>query len=264
MPDGALAARFAALRRGGRTALVPYLPAGYPSARTTRDALRLAREEGADVVELGLPFSDPVADGPVIQYASHEALRGGMTVAGALELLAGAAAPEMPIVLFTYVNPVLRYGVERFLADAAAAGAAGLLLTDVPAGADPAIERAVRAVGLDLIRLVAPTTSPARLDAALAQASGFVYLISRLGVTGRRTEISPAIERQVAAVRARTDLPLTVGFGIAGGDQARAVARFADGVVVGSALVERLGRGLEPARALLSELRQALDGVAVA
>lgn len=262
MSERPLAARWAALRAAGRAGLVPYLTAGYPSAAATRDALRMLRDEGADLVELGIPFSDPLADGPVIQHASHEALRAGMTVAGALDLAAGCVR-DLPVVLFSYVNPVLRYGVERFLADAMRAGAAGLLLTDVPAGADLAVERAVDAAGLDLIRLVAPTTAPERLDVILAGAGGFVYLISRLGVTGRRTEIGAALEAQARRVRARTQLPIAVGFGIGGAEQARAVGRFADGVVVGSALVERLGRGLTPARALIAELRRALDAVPV-
>jgi tryptophan synthase alpha chain len=242
--------------------LIPYLTAGYPSPAATRDALHMLRQEGADVIELGIPFSDPLADGPVIQRACHAALEAGMTVHGVLDLVS-AAAGGTPLVLFTYLNPVLRYGLEHFMADAVGAGAHGLLLTDLPAGADPEVEREVRQAGLDLIRLVAPTTPPERLPQALADAGGFVYLISRLGVTGRRTEITAALAQQAEAVRAHTDLPIAVGFGIGDGEQARAVARFADGVVVGSALVERLGRGLEPARALMAELRQALDAVPV-
>jgi tryptophan synthase alpha chain len=263
LSDGAIAGRWATLRGAGRTGLIPYLTAGYPSPDACRAALRMVREEGADLIELGIPFSDPLADGPVIQRASQVALEAGMTVRGVLALVAEAAALGLPIVLFTYLNPVLRYGLDHFLADAATAGAHGVLLTDVPAGADPAVERAVRDAGLDLIRLIAPTTPAARLDLALAGAAGFVYLISRLGVTGRRTDITAALEGQALAVRARTGLPIAVGFGIADGDQARAVARFADGVVVGSALVERLGQSLEPARALMAELRHALDAVPV-
>jgi tryptophan synthase alpha chain len=154
--------------------------------------------------------------------------------------------------------------VEQFLAHASGAGASGILVTDLPAGVDPGIEDQVREAGLDLIRLVAPTTPAARLAPALAGAAGFVYLISRLGVTGHRTDIGAALEQQAQSIRARTDLPLAVGFGIADGGQARAVARFADGVVVGSALVRELGRGIEPARKLFAGLRQALDAVPVA
>lgn len=264
MSEGAIAARWASLRRAGRTGLIPYLTAGYPSPGATHEALQMLNAEGADVIELGIPFSDPVADGPVIQQASQEALAAGMTVEGVLRLVSGAAALGVPIVLFSYLNPILRYGVGQFLAHATGAGASGILVTDLPAGVDPGIEQEVRDAGLDLIRLVAPTTPPARLDSALSGASGFVYLISRLGVTGQRTEIGSALERQAQAIRARTDLPVAVGFGIADGEQARAVARFADGVVVGSALVRQLGRGLEPARTLIAGLRQALDAVPVA
>jgi tryptophan synthase alpha chain len=263
LSDGSIAARWAELRRVGRLGLIPYLTAGFPSPAATSDALRMLADEGADFVELGIPFSDPLADGPIIQRASEVALRGGMTVRGALDLVEGAARHGLPVVMFTYVNPILQYGLPRFLADAAAAGAGGVLLTDVPAGADPVIEAAVRDAGLDLIRLVAPTTTPERLEVALAHASGFVYLISRLGVTGRRTEITASLAHQVEQIRARTDLPVALGFGIGSGDQASAIARFADGVVVGSALVERLGRGLEPARDLIVELRRALDAVPV-
>jgi tryptophan synthase alpha chain len=264
LSDGPIAARWTALRRAGRVGLIPYVTAGYPSPAATLEALRMLHQEGADFIELGIPFSDPLADGPVIQRASHEALAAGMTVRGVLQLVAAAAGAGVPIILFTYLNPILRYGLGHFMADAAAAGAHGILLTDLPAGADPEVEDDARGAGLDLIRLVAPTTSGARLDQVLAGASGFVYLISRLGVTGQRTEITGALARQAEAIRARTDLPVAVGFGIADGAQAREVARFADGVVVGSALVERLGRGLEPARALMAELRQSLDAVPVA
>jgi tryptophan synthase alpha chain len=263
LSDGTIAARWAALRRTGRTGLIPYLTAGYPSPAATHDALQMLHQEGADFIELGIPFSDPLADGPVIQRASHQALEAGMTVRGVLQLVSDAAGTGVPIVLFGYLNPILRYGLGHFMADAAGAGAHGILLTDLPAGVDPTVESAVRDAGLDLIRLIAPTTSPERLSAALDGATGFVYLISRLGVTGRRTEINRALEQQAQAVRARTDLPVAVGFGIGDGEQARTVARFADGVVVGSALVERLGRGLEPARALMTELRAALDAVPV-
>jgi tryptophan synthase alpha chain len=263
LSDGTIAARWAGLRRAGRTGLIPYLTAGYPSPAGTHEALQMLREEGADLIELGIPFSDPLADGPVIQRASHAALEAGMTVRGVLQLVASASAGGVPIVLFTYLNPVLRYGLGHFVADAVAAGAHGILLTDLPAGVDPEVERAIGDAGLDLIRLIAPTTTPDRLDAALEGAGGFLYLISRLGVTGRRTEITEALEHQARQIRARTDLPLAVGFGIADGEQARAVARFADGVVVGSALVDRLGHGLEPARGLIRELRTALDAVPV-
>jgi tryptophan synthase alpha chain len=212
---------------------------------------------GADLVEVGVPFSDPLADGPTIQRSSEVALAQGMTLAGVLDLVRRAALP-VPVVLMTYVNPVLAYGAARLLVDAAAAGVAGLLLTDVPAGADPALEQAVAASTLDLIRLVAPTTPPDRLTQAVSGGAGFVYLISRLGVTGARARVPEDLGAQVARVRTATALPVAVGFGISTAAQVRETARLADGVVVGSALVEALAAG-GPAGAerLVRELAQA-------
>ena len=246
------------MRADGRAALIPYLTAGFPTAGASLDALRLAEAAGADLVEVGVPFSDPLADGPTIQRSTHAALDQGMTVGGVLEQIR-AARLGIPVVVMTYVNPVLAYGLDRFLADAHAAGASGLLLTDFPAGADPALERAVQASPLALIRLIAPTTTPQRLAAVVRGAGGFVYLISRLGVTGTRDAVPAHLAAQVARVRAATPLPVAVGFGISNAAQARATARIADGVVVGSALVERLGtEGLVGAERLLRELASAV------
>lgn len=218
----------------------------------------MAQEAGADFIELGIPFSDPLADGPIIQRSTHVALDGGMTVAGALELVRDAAL-DVPVIAFGYLNPLLAYGLPRFLEDAAAVGVSGLLVTDLPLGEDPALEATVRESPLALIPLVAPTSRLDTLRARLAGAEGFVYVIARLGVTGARTELDAAIESVVTQVRAATSLPVVLGFGIRDGGQAARAARFVDGVVVGSALVERLGQGLDAARALLAELRQALD-----
>ncbi|MGH7529027.1 MAG: tryptophan synthase subunit alpha, partial [Gemmatimonadales bacterium] len=204
-------------RQGG--ALIAYLTAGFPTAAASLEALRRAAAAGADVVEVGVPFSDPLADGPTIQRTTQVALAQGMTMAGVLDLIRQARL-AVPAVIMTYVNPVLAYGVDRFLADARAAGAAGVLLTDLPAGADPALEDAVAASGLALIRLIAPTTTDQRLAEAVAGATGFVYLISRLGVTGARAHVPPDLAAQVARVRRATRLPVAVGFGIATPPQA--------------------------------------------
>lgn len=258
--ESPLARRLAGRRAAGRPALVPYLTAGHPSPAATRELLG-ALDGLADAVEVGIPFSDPLADGPVIQRASHEALAAGMTPAGVLDLVA-AARPAVPVVLFSYVNPVLQYGLAAFLRDAAAAGASGLLLTDLPAGADPDLEAAVRASPLDLIPLVAPTTTPERLRRIVAGAQGFVYLVARLGVTGASARLDAGLEEAIAAVRAATSLPVAVGFGVSTPAQAARVAAHADGVVVGSALVQRLGReGVPAGLAFLAGLRSALDGV---
>jgi tryptophan synthase alpha chain len=246
------------LRAEGRAALIPYLTAGYPTPAASRDGLAAAGEL-SDIVEVGVPFSDPLADGPTIQRSTFEALRQGMTLAGTLELI-DRAGLERPVVVFSYLNPILRYGLERFLRDAAALGIAGLLLTDLPAGSDPAIEAAVQASPLDLIRLIAPTTRPERLAQAVAGAEGFVYLVARLGVTGASTALAADLPLSIARVRGATPLPIAVGFGISTADQARAVARLADGVVIGSALVDVLGsRGVAGARDFLRTLRAALD-----
>jgi tryptophan synthase alpha chain len=260
LSDRAIARAFTAAQAGRRTALIPFVTAGWPTLSECRDALRLAERLGAALVEVGIPFSDPLADGLTIQRATQTVLERGMTVGGVFELVREAAL-GVPVVLMTYLNPLLAYGVDRFLADAERAGVSGLLCTDLPAGAAPDIEAAVTASALDLIRLVAPTTPDDRMRTALAGASGFVYLISRLGVTGTRTDAPPDLELHVRRVRAVTTLPVVVGFGIGTPSQAAAAARTADGVVVGSALVEALGAGgLPAAERLLAGLVAALRG----
>lgn len=258
LSDSQLAQAWGALRSTGRRALIPYLTAGYPTRDSSLTALRAAADS-ADIIEVGVPFSDPLADGPTIQRSTFEALRQGMTLAGTLELIA-AAGVSRPVVVFSYLNPILRYGLRRFLADAASLGVAGLILTDLPAGSDPEVESAVQGSPLDLIRLVAPTTTPARLAASVNDAQGFVYLVARLGVTGASAGLADTLAASMAMVRRTTTLPVAVGFGISTPEQARTVGRMADGVVVGSALVEILGRdGIREATRFLGALRRALD-----
>jgi tryptophan synthase alpha chain len=213
----------------------------------------------ADIIEVGVPFSDPLADGPTIQRSTFRALQNGMTLAGTLELI-DRLGLRRPVVVFSYLNPILHYGLERFVRDAEALGVAGVLLTDLPAGSDPETEGVLTRSRLDLIRLVAPTTRPERLSAALAGAQGFVYLVARLGVTGASARLADDLESSVQRVRGATPLPVAVGFGISTAEQAAAVARLADGVVVGSALVDTLDRaGVPGARRFLEELRRGLD-----
>jgi tryptophan synthase alpha chain len=262
LSDAVVRARWEHLRAARRVALIPYLTAGFPTRDLSLAALTMVAEAGADFVEVGIPFTDPLADGPVIQKSTQVALRQGMTVAGVLELVREAAL-GIPVIAFGYLNPILAYGVDRFLSDAAAAGVAGLLLTDLPAGEDAALEGSVHRSDLALISLIAPTTEGPRLRAVLAQAEGFVYLISRLGVTGAPTPMDETLERSIARVREATALPVAVGFGIGRGEQAAIAARYADGVVVGSTLVQRLEQGLVPARDLMDELRSAVDDVQV-
>lgn len=252
---------FETARREGRAALIPYFTAGHPTPGETPAILRMLAEEGVDVIEMGVPFSDPLADGPTIQKSSFRAIEQGMDLAGTLALLADFRREhDTAVVLFTYLNPVLHYGLERFLADAHAAGAQGVLLTDLPVGADAVTERAFAESPLALIRLIAPTTRPERAREIAEAGRGFVYYISRTGVTGASVELAAGLADEVGALRAVSPVPVAVGFGISTPEQATAVAAVADGVVVGSALVDALGRGgAEGARPFVRALRQAVE-----
>lgn len=255
--EGRIAARFSALREQGRSALVCYVTAGHPDPDSAVALWRGIAEAGADVIEVGVPFSDPMADGPVIQASSQRALEQGMTLDGTLELIRRASLP-VPVVLFSYLNPVLAAG-PGLPARAAAAGVDGLLVTDLPVGADPETERLLGDGPLDFVRLVAPTTPDHRMREIGQHGRGFVYLISRLGVTGARDDVPPELPGIVSRLRIATELPVCVGFGIAHPDQAAAVARLADGVIVGSALVSAAARSVGEGVALVRELRQAMD-----
>ena len=233
-----MARAFAAARAQGRAALIPYVTAGHPSPADTPAVLEMLAAEGADLIELGVPFSDPLADGPTIQRSSFRAIEQGVDLPWTLAALAEfRRAHDTPVVLFTYLNPVLHHGLRRFLDDAAAAGADGVLLTDLPVGAAPELERQFEGSGLDLIRLVAPTTTPARAREIARAARGFLYYVSRTGVTGERDELPRELEREVKRLRRKLSLPLAVGFGLSTPQQVAAVGKVADGVVVGSVLV---------------------------
>ena len=256
-----IADAFRARSAEGRAALIPYVCAGYPTRDVSLEMLHAAAEAGADILELGIPFSDPLADGPTIQRATFKALEQGMSVRGALDILREfRSRRDTPVVLFTYLNPALHFGLDAFVAAAREAGAQGVLLTDLPAGADRSLEDSVRSGGLDLIRLLAPTTSPDRVAEVARGASGFLYYISRTGVTGAQAEMREDLAREVRAIRERAALPVAVGFGISTPEQAALVADAADGVVVGSALVEAMGRGgVEEGQRFLRSLREGMD-----
>jgi tryptophan synthase alpha chain len=260
---GGVARAFAAARARGRAALVPYVTAGHPSPQATAEVLEMLAAEGADLIELGVPFSDPLADGPTIQRSSFLAIEQGVDLPWTLEALAAfRRGHDTPVVLFTYLNPVLHHGLQRFLDDAAAAGADGVLLTDLPVGAAPELERQFEESGLDLIRLVAPTTGEDRLPRVLAATSGFVYYVSITGITGTRSATAEHLAEAVPRIRRHTDLPVAIGFGIRTPQQAAEAARLADAVVVGSALVDTLAAGLdEDGRARRETRRQVLDQV---
>jgi tryptophan synthase alpha chain len=252
-----IARRFAELRARKRRALVPYITAGYPDAERTVELMRGLEEAGADVIELGLPFSDPMADGPVIQASSQRALELGMNFGRLLELVSRANV-GVPLVLFSYLNPIMAAGDDA-LVRAAQAGMSGLLLTDLPVGADPEREARIGAGPLEFIRLVAPTTPLERMREIAEHGRGFVYLISRLGVTGARDDLPAELPATARRLREATSLPVCVGFGVSRPEQAARVAAIADGVVVGSAIVRAAGESVSQAVALTSSLRAAID-----
>jgi tryptophan synthase alpha chain len=254
-----IAEQFAQLRASGRRALVPYVTAGHPSPAATLELLVGLEGAGADVIEVGVPFSDPMADGPIIQASSQKALAAGMTFDGVLEIISKARL-DVPIVLFTYLNPLLAAGRDA-LTRAAEAGAHGVLVTDLPVGADDAREQWLGEGPLAFIRLVAPTTPQSRMAEIAEHGSGFVYLISRLGVTGVREHLPPDLPETVRRLRQATELPICVGFGVSRPEQARAVATLADGVVVGSAIVRAAGESVESAVTLAASLRASMDTV---
>jgi tryptophan synthase alpha chain len=236
--QGRISATFARAKSEGRAALIVYLTAGDPSPDRTASLIAALERGGADLIELGVPFSDPIADGPVIQRASERALRAGTRLERVLEMARTIRqTSSIPMVLFTYLNPAMRYGLERLAADAVAAGIDGCLLTDLSVEEAESYVKAMEAHGLDRIFLAAPTSTPERLRLVAKYSSGFVYLVSRTGITGEQTSVSGAVGPLVDSMRAITDLPLAVGFGISTPEQAAQVGSIADGVVVGSAMV---------------------------
>lgn len=240
MPDR-LTACFDSLRAAGKKAFVAYIAAGDPDYARSLDIMKSLADDGADVIELGLPFSDPLADGIVNQMAADRALKAGMTTARVLDLIREfRLTHETPIVLFTYLNPVFTYGFEDFHRDAAAAGADGILLLDLPP--DEAVRNPDLAAGSGLksIRLIAPTTPPDRMKLLAESAEGFIYALSRTGVTGAHGGPSANIAELVSAIKAHTGVPVCVGFGISNPEQAAMVAAAADGVIVGSAIVKQV------------------------
>jgi tryptophan synthase alpha chain len=263
---GRIGRNFEALKQAGRRAFVAYLTAGDPDLGTTARLITALEAAGVDLIEIGVPFSDPTADGPAIQAASQRALKGGATLGRILALVASLRAScRIPIVLFGYYNPILSHGPERFAREAAAAGVDGILVVDLPPEESAELRRHTDPAGLDFITLVAPTTGSDRARRILQRASGFVYLISVTGVTGTAVPEQAAIEGEIGRLRALTPLPIAVGFGISTPEQAKAISRAADGIVLGSALVRLIaeqgtGPGLIPAvTAFAARIRTALD-----
>jgi len=236
--------RFADLTKEGRAALVTFTMAGDPDYATSLALAKALPKAGADLIELGMPFSDPMADGPTIQASSQRALLEGITLPDVFEMVRQFRSQrETPLVLFGYLNPVIQYGVERFAEDAAETGIDGVLITDIVDREADRMRSILAGKGLDLISLFAPTTSDERLEKIAKNSTGFIYAVSRAGVTGARNEMSDAAESLVARVRKFTNLPIAVGFGISTRQQVESTWKFADAAVVGSAIVAEIAKG---------------------
>lgn len=258
--------KFAALKKEGRAAFVPFITAGDPDMETSFAILESLPGAGADVIELGLPFTDPMADGPAVQASSVRALKAGASTAKVLKMVEKFRKKDKttPIVLMGYYNPVHAYGTAKFVKDVAQAGVDGLIVVDLPMEEDEVLRVPARVQGVDLIRFVTPTTDDARLKRIVADASGYLYYVSVAGVTGTKAVPEEEVRAALTRIRAATALPCAVGFGIRSPEQASAIARIADGVVVGSAIVGRvadnMGHGKERVVAEVLELTRALAG----
>jgi tryptophan synthase alpha chain len=236
---------FKNLARNSECALIPFITAGDPDLETTAKALQVLDRSGADIIELGVPYSDPLADGPVIQAAATRALQRGTTLDSVLEMVK-ATSPNLrsPIILFTYYNPILHRGIEKFLASIASAGVAGLVVPDLPLEEAAGLLEPAAAMGIDLTLLVAPTSSAERIEAIARSSQGFIYLVSVTGVTGMRSQIQSRVSDLLKSIREVTDKPIGVGFGISEPEQARQIRDWgADAAIVGSAIVKRLAEG---------------------
>jgi tryptophan synthase alpha chain len=259
-----IATRFAALKREGRGALIPFVEAWDPDATTSMALLRGMPAAGADLIEIGIPFTDPMADGPIIQAAGKRALKAGVTVAHVLQMVHEFRRGDdaTPIILMGYLNPILSYGTGRFCADAAAAGVDGLIMVDLPTEEADVLVTSARAYDLDIIRLVAPTTDDKRLPLVLDGSSGFVYYVAITGITGTRSATSEHLAEAIPRVRRATELPIAVGFGVRSPAQAAEASRVADAAVVASALIDTLTAHLdEHGRAKPDAVRAVLDQV---
>ncbi len=259
-------ARLAAAKGEGRSALIGYLPVGFPTVEGSIAAMRAMVEAGVDIVEVGIPYTDPVLDGPVIQHAAEAALAGGVRVADAFAAVRAVTEAGAPAVVMTYYNPMLQYGLERFAADLAAAGGAGAITPDLTPDVGGDWIAAASGEGLDRIFLVAPSSTPERLHMTVAATTGFVYAASLMGVTGERSAVGGAAERLVARTREAGAEYVCVGLGVSTGAHAAEVARYADGVIVGSAFVRplldspNLGDGLAALRAKVAEMSEGVRG----
>jgi len=257
----AIAAMFAEAKAQQRAAFLPYYPIGYPTYEASLDAIMAMAAAGADGFEIGIPFSDPLADGPTIQAATQLALQNGITVRRCIEAVRELRARGLrqPMLLMGYLNPLLAYGLDAFARDTKAAGADGLIVPDLPPEEADLLSNVCAREGLALVFFLAPTSNEGRIALVAERASGFIYLVSVTGVTGARAALPPGLTDFVERVRAQTDKPLVLGFGISQPDQARMMNDLVDGFIVGSALVRAGASGVTAVRALVSRLRAALD-----
>jgi len=256
-----LAERFQKLKTEGRKGFIAYVTAGFPDVAGTLQAVQVLEAAGADVIELGIPFSDPMADGPVIQKAATLALQAGITTSKILELVRTIRqTSQIPLVIMTYVNTILNVGVEKFIRSFADAGLDGIIVPDMPLEESGLLLKCCAQAGVDLIQFVAPTTTKARLVATCQKAQGFVYCVSNTGVTGVREVDFSQIAKVIDRVRGETNVPLAIGFGIGNPLGAQEAAKYADAVIVGSAIMQRLmDEGIESVRIFAKSIRQALD-----
>jgi tryptophan synthase alpha chain len=257
----AIAAMFARAKEQNRAAFLPYFPIGYPDYETSLDAVQGMAESGVDGFEIGVPFSDPLADGPVIQAATQKALENGMTVKKCLEAIQTlrTRGVQQPILLMGYINPFLAYGADALVRDARAAGADGLIVPDLPPEEAAIFSEVCTREGMALVFFLAPTSSPDRIDLVAKEATGFIYVVSLTGVTGERRQLADDLNTFIGRLKARTDRPLVLGFGISTPEQARSMNGLVEGFIVGSALVRAGKNGAGEVRALAASLRQSLD-----
>lgn len=258
MRKGRIARRFDELKARGAKAFIPYIMAGAPSLKRTHELIGILEEGGADIIELGVPFTDPVADGPVIQRAAEQALARGVTLRKVIGLVEKARKrTQIPIVLMTYYNPVFKYGVKAFARDAAGAGVDGLIVPDLPPHEAGELIAPARRHGLDTVFLYAPTSTDARRRLVARRSSGFIYYVSIAGITGSKLEVDRTTMSSIKAMKSISRLPVAIGFGVSKPDEARRVAALADGVIVGSAIVKRAG---EPGlKRFVASLRKGID-----
>jgi tryptophan synthase alpha chain len=251
--------RFRKLKARGKKAFIPYIMAGYPSLESTKNVLLLFEECGADVVELGVPFTDPLADGPIIQRASERALLQGITLKKVIAFVRVLRQSiHVPLVIMTYYNPVFKYGEEAFVKDAKDAGVAGLIIPDLPPDEAGNLIRFARRESLDTVFLLAPTSTPERIKKVAKASRGFIYYVSVTGITGSRLLLDGSLEIFISGIRKYTDKPIAVGFGVSSPEEASSVSKVSDGVIVGSAIVKRLHESHDDLRRYLISLREAI------